>query len=149
MPSIVPVDDCQVFDSKRLLYVGIAPSRSGSRSSLRTRLRGNLRGNASGSTLRLSLGCILADVIGLHLQPTGRTRRLTWGDGEQALSAWMDDHAFVNWLEIEAPWDIEADVVSRLSLPLNLEHNKGHPFHDTLSRLRTDARLLARSFVSV
>lgn len=58
----------------------------------------------------------------------------------------MDDHAFVTWQEIDSPWEIEADVVSKLSLPLNLAHNKNHPFHDTLSRMRTNAKMRARSY---
>ena len=44
---------------------------------LRKRLRGHLRGNASGSTLRLTLGCLLADQLRLKLRPVGASKRLT------------------------------------------------------------------------
>ncbi|MFG1711241.1 GIY-YIG nuclease family protein [Nonomuraea sp. M3C6] len=47
----------------RLLYVGIAPRRMANRASkqnLRSRVRYHFRGNAEGSTLRLTLGCLLA-----------------------------------------------------------------------------------------
>ena len=47
------------------------------------------RGNAYGSTLRLTLGCLLADQLGIELRRVGSGTRLTFGDGEQALSEWM------------------------------------------------------------
>jgi hypothetical protein len=60
-----------------------------------------MRGNTSGSTLRLTLGCLLADDLGLKLRPVGRTGRLTWGPGEDTLSEWMSRNAFVTWIERE------------------------------------------------
>lgn len=84
----VPVDGCLGHDGFTLLYVGIAPkppSREGapSRATLRTRLRQHCRGTAEGSTLRLTLGCLLADELSLRLAAVGRSGRLTFGaDGE-------------------------------------------------------------------
>ena len=89
MPPGVPVDGCHEFHGSRLLYVGIAPSRPGGKSkqNLGKRVRQHFRGNASGSTLRLSLGCLLGDELGIRLRPVGASGRLTFGkDGERELS---------------------------------------------------------------
>ena len=51
-----------------LLYVGIAPGPRPSRQTLRHRLRYHFRGNAEGSTLRLSLGCLLSQSLGIELR---------------------------------------------------------------------------------
>jgi hypothetical protein len=60
IPRIVPHEECNAVDGCTLLYLGIAPSSEASRATLRGRMRTHLKGNVSGSTLRLSLGCILA-----------------------------------------------------------------------------------------
>jgi len=66
LPASVPTGDCKRAGESALCYIGIAP-KSGtnnaglpSRPPLRTRLRYHFRGNAYGSTLRLTLGCLLA-----------------------------------------------------------------------------------------
>src|SRR3954463_9877787 len=59
-PGIDAAGTCQ-RDGLRLLYVGISPRRAGSSQSLRSRLRAHCRGDAYGSTLRLTVGCLLAD----------------------------------------------------------------------------------------
>jgi hypothetical protein len=66
-PGPTPWDDCIAFGDSRLSYVGISPTREGSRQNLRKRLRTHLKGNASGSTLRLTLGVLLAQELGLKL----------------------------------------------------------------------------------
>jgi hypothetical protein len=82
-----------------LLYVGISPKapaangRTPSRQNLRTRLRYHMRGNAEGSTLRLTLGCLLADELGLHLRRVGSGKRFTFCDGEKRLSDWLVENA--------------------------------------------------------
>ena len=91
----IDTSSCVVVDGLPLLYVGIAPKappaapRPPSRQTLRTRVRYHYRGNAYGSTLRLTLGCLLADQLGIELRRVGSGTRLTFGDGEQALSEWM------------------------------------------------------------
>jgi hypothetical protein len=67
VPPGVPVDGCHIVDNAHLLYVGISPKAdpanggAPSRQTVRRRLRQHFRGNAKGSTLRLTLGCLLAD----------------------------------------------------------------------------------------
>ena len=125
--------------------MGIAPSRPYTKSHLRTRLKSHLRGNASGSTLRLTLGCLLSEELGIRLGPTGKTRRLTFGAGEQGLSAWLQRCARVAWVTLDEPWNVERQLVQGVDLPLNLEFNQDHPFHTTLREVRARARHQARS----
>jgi hypothetical protein len=133
-----------------LLYVGISPSeppRDGgepSKNNLRKRIQGHMRGNASGSTLRLSLGCLLSDELGIELRRVGRTGRCTFSTKEQILSDWMQNNAFVTWEVHPEPWVVEREAVPSLYLPLNLDMNKGHPFYATLSGVRRGQKQLAR-----
>ena len=121
-----------------LLYVGIAPGRPGSRSNLRKRLRSHLSGNARGSTLRLSLACLLMHRLGLS--PTQASGKIGFGSSEVLLTKWIDEHARVAWIEHSQPWVAEAAAVQVLGVPLNRDHNHGHPFHDTLGNVRRSVR---------
>lgn len=140
LPEGVPSAKCIVRDGATLLYVGIAPASSLSPRNLRSRLSGHLRGNASGSTLRLSLGCLLAGRLGLELRRTRSGKRVTFGPGERTLSEWLTGQALVTFCVVPAPWRFEHQVISAVSLPLNLEYNDGHEFHSVLSGLRSAAK---------
>ncbi len=121
VPPDVPTDGCERLNDLSLLYVGISPSRATSRQSLRKRIRYHYRGNAGGSTLRLTLGVLLAEVSGDPLRRVGTGKRMTFThSGEQWLDRWMAANAFVTWVEHPEPWVVEAGVFARLSLPLNL-----------------------------
>jgi hypothetical protein len=69
-PPGVPVEGCHRHDGLPLRYVGISPSKPPtngklpSKQSLAKRIRYHFAGNAEGSTLRLALGCLLADKLG-------------------------------------------------------------------------------------
>ena len=150
-PVGVPTSDCHRHDCFTLLYVGIAPKAppkngaSPSTQRLFHRIRYHYRGNAEGSTLRLTLGCLLADELGIALRRVGSGTRLTFADGEDALSAWMQQNAFVAWIEHPEPWVLEEKLISELSLPLNLDQNRNHAFHGSLSSLRCAAKVAARA----
>jgi hypothetical protein len=73
----------------------------------------------------------------------GSGRRKTFADGEQLLSAWMSENAFVSWVIRERPWELEHDLIAAVDLPLNLEGNIGHRFHPELTRAR--ARCVAQA----
>jgi hypothetical protein len=143
--------NCIQHDGLTLLYVGIAPKRppaSGaqpSQQTLRSRVRYHYTGNAEGSTLRLTLGCLLADRLGIALRRVGSGKRLTFSIGEAALSAWMGDNAFVCWTEHSRPWELEERLIRTISLPLNLDQNANHPFHATLAAIRAEAKARARA----
>jgi hypothetical protein len=134
-----------------LLYVGISPKpppangRPPSRENLRKRIRYHYRGNAAGSTLRLTLGCLLADRLGIELRRVGSGVRFTFADGEASLSEWMAENAFVTWLSTRSPWETEKALIARLNLPLNLDQNGRNAFHATLKQARGDARSRAKS----
>ena len=133
-----------------LLYVGIAPgppSASGrsSRQTLRDRLRYHFRGNAEGSTLRLSLGCLLSQSLGIELRRVGSGRRMTFGAGEQALDDWLGRSARIAWMVCDEPWKTEEYLIRTVSLPLNLDQNLHHLFHSKLSEIRRLAKARAKS----
>jgi hypothetical protein len=104
-----------------------------------------MRGNAEGSTLRLSLGCLLADELGIELRRVGSGKRLTFSAGEERLSQWMDENARVVWHVCDEPWKLEERLISTVNLPINLDLNATHAFCSVLSELRRAARLKARA----
>jgi hypothetical protein len=148
---LIDVTACHRIDGRVLLYVGIspkAPSLKGlppSRSTLKTRIRTHYRGNAEGSTLRRTLGCLLGSQFAIQLRRVGSGRRYTFTNpGEQALDCWIDRHAFVTWVEAEAPWEIEKKLLSSgLRLPLNVDGNSSQEAVAVLSAVRLKARCLA------
>jgi hypothetical protein len=73
----------------------------------------------------------------------GSGRRTTFADGEQLLSAWMSQNAFVSWVIRERPWELEQDLLGAVDLPLNLDGNIGHRFRPELTQAR--ARCVAQA----
>lgn len=151
IPQGVPTTGCVAHEGHTLLYAGIsptAPPTNGKPPSAQTlfhRVRYHMRGNAEGSTLRLTLGCLLADELGIALRRVGSGRRMTFGaDGEVALSEWLSANARVTWCEHDRPWELEARCIGSLSLPLNLAQNRAHPFHGALTSIRAEAKARAR-----
>ena len=110
-----------------------------SRGHLRQRIRTHYANNAEGSTLRKSLGCLLAGELGIQLRRVGSGDRRTFVAGEHRLSAWMAEHAFVSFVRTERPWELEDELIRRIDLPLNLEGNTHNAFHPALTRLRKAA----------
>lgn len=141
-PQIIPTRDCHKYGDLVLLYSGISPRNPDSRSNLRQKLRFHMRGEAHSSTLRLSLGCLLADRLGLELRvgPKG----WTFADGEKSLSKWLSENALVAWAVDSKPWETEKSLIQGLSLPLNLKGNEAHPFYPVLSAIRDKAKRRAR-----
>ena len=146
----VPTAGCHTVNGSARLYVGISPGRTPqngkppSRQSLRHRIRYHYRGNAAGSTLRLTLGCLLADELGIQLRRVGSGSRLTFAGGEALLSDWMGLHARVAWARHPTPWWAEHALIEKWVLPLNLDQNAHNPFRGELSAARATARALAR-----
>lgn len=149
IPSAVPIGECVHRDGSALLYVGISPKsppRNGappSRQTMQSRVRYHYTGNAEGSTLRLTLGVLLRDELGIELRRVGSGKRRTFSTGEHALSAWMADHARVSCTPHPEPWLLEETLIASLDLPLNLDQNRHHPFHTELSRQRSEAKAAA------
>jgi len=104
-----------------------------------------MQGNAEGSTLRLSLGCILADQLGIELRRVGSGKRFTFSTGEAALSKWLEENAGVVWHVCEKPWELEKEVISTPNLPLNLEMNAANLFYPVLTELRRAVKARAKA----
>ena len=149
-PEQVPLEGCHQVNGRYLLYVGISPRRpptNGAKPSsqtLRSRIRYHYTGNAEGSTLRLTLGCLLEKSLSIQLRRVGSGNRLTFAEGETALSQWMTDHAFVVWAEHARPWQPESNLIRELELPLNLDQNRHGGFHAALKAARAISRERAR-----
>jgi len=145
VPVQVPTTNCVVRDRAVLLYIGIAPESADSKQNLRTRLRFHMKGNAEGSTLRRSLGCVLAGQLRIELRRAGASSRTTFGPGEAILDEWLTQHARVTWHTFPEPWVHERQIIRAVSLPLNLEYNDHHPFRAVLSDLRSKAKKRAKT----
>jgi hypothetical protein len=152
IPLGVPTAGCHRSSGGQvLLYVGIAPKEAKatttpSTRTIRHRLRDHLIGNAEGSTLRLTLGCLLAEPLGIRLRRVGSGNRHTFTNpGEIILDNWLAAHAHLAFSAIERPWEVEARLLATISLPLNLSGNGTHSFASELSRLRATAKRQAAS----
>lgn len=147
--SDIDTSDCYQRDGRTLLYAGISPSKpptngkAPSRQTVRTRIRYHYRGNAAGSTLRLTLGSLLSDHLGIQLRRIGSGNRLHFHTGEWLLDEWMAEHAFVSWVAHPAPWVLEDDLIATFDLPLNLMGNGRNAYHARLSRARSYSRVRA------
>ncbi|WP_374121860.1 GIY-YIG nuclease family protein [Rhodococcus sp. AH-ZY2] len=141
---------CVERDGLTLLYVGISPKappkngRLASSQTLRSRISTHYSGNAEGSTLRLSLGCLLAPTLGIELRRFGSGTRMHFGEGERELSRWMHHHARVAWIVDHRPWELEERLFGKLVLPLNISGNANCAFSARMSGLRYLARANAR-----
>ena len=70
---------------------------------------------------------------------------MTFGLGEQVLSAWMAENAFVNRVLHDQPWELERELIASLDVLLNLAGNTRHIFQATPTRIRADAVARARA----
>jgi hypothetical protein len=150
LPGCVDAADCVRNGDSTLLYIGISPAappkngRRRSRQTLRSRIRSHFKADASRSTLRLTLGCLLARQLEIELR-IGRGDRINFVAGELEIDAWMDRNALVSWQRCVEPWKIEEEAISSISLPLNLDQNSHHRFYAQLSQIRSEARQRAKS----
>ena len=155
LPPLVVADACRLHQGLRLLYAGISPNRpphngrAPSKQNLRVRIRYHYTGNAEGSTLRKTLGCLLAGELGIQLRRVGSGTRMTFVEGEQALSAWMAENAYVSWVVRARPWELEDKLIATLDLPLNLQGNLLNQFHPVLAGVRAECVAQAKALPAV
>jgi len=147
IPNGVPVQGCLVHEGLNLLYVGSSPdkkSKPDATQTLQQRVRYHFQGNADKSTLRRSLGILLAPESHFPLRRVGSGKKMTLTTlGEQWLDSWMENNAFVTWVEHEEPWTLENDLFQSVALPLNIQGNKHHPFAALLLKKREEAIAIA------
>lgn len=65
--------------------------------------------------------------------------------GEQWLDQWLKENARVSWISHPRPWELEKELLGRISAPLNLQDNRRHPFFTELSEARRYAKKEARN----
>jgi hypothetical protein len=87
---------------------------------------------------------LLAAELGIELRRVGSGKRMTFVQGERALSAWMAENAYVSWIVRQHPWKPEDDVIAVLNLPRNLMGNTHNRFHPTLTEVRAKCAVPAR-----
>lgn len=125
-----------LFRKWTLLYVGKHDQDLGRRI-VDEHFDGELVRGKTMSTMRMSLGCVLASTLGLALETRGKDG-YTWGiKGEEDLSGWLCKHARVAWSETGICGDAERRAIKAFDLPLNRQGNEDHPFHDMLGRMRS------------
>ena len=150
LPAAIDTSGCAKRDGLTLLYTGISPSKpptngkAPSTQDIRKRIKTHYTGNAAGSTLRLTLGCLVADEIGIELRRVGSGERYTFHTGETLLSKWMAENARVSWIAREEPWELEDQLIASLDVPLNLDGNSRNSFYLQLKAARADAKRRAK-----
>jgi hypothetical protein len=88
---------------------------------------------------------LLSEALGVELRRVGSGRRMTFHEGEERLSQWMSENAYVAWIVDSEPWRLEEYAIKQLSLPLNLRDNEKHLFHRNLTSIRRQAKRKARA----
>lgn len=141
--AAIDVSGCVHHEGLSLLYVGISPRNETSRENVRQRIAIHYSGTARRSTLRLSLGSLLLRPLALKPRPESGKGKISFGETEKRLSAWMAENAFVVWKAVPEPWKQEVPLIQALDLPLNIDNNRQHPFCETLRAARRNARALA------
>jgi hypothetical protein len=118
LPSDLDTGACLSREGCTLLYTGISPKRPpangrpASRRTLQYRIKYHYTGNAEGSTLRKTLGALLANELGIELRRIGSGKRMTFATGEQRISAWMAESALVSWISDPEPWLLEERLIA-------------------------------------
>ena len=150
IPPHIIINSCVKYQNLKLLYVGISPSsppQNGeppSRQTIYNRIRYHYKGNAEGSALRLTLGCLLSEKLNIELRRVGNGNRMTFCTGEETLSKWMGENAFVTWVYYDEPWVLEEELISQVFLPLNLRGNERNINYPIVSSIRNNAKTNAR-----
>jgi hypothetical protein len=122
-----------------LCYLGISPDREESSGNLNRRLWKHLKRTARNSTLRLSLGALLIDELGLQVKSHGK-RKISFGNTEGKLTDWILRNGHVAWFRHEQPWEVEINLIHRFIPPLNLDDNPKNPFAEILEEKRAELK---------
>lgn len=141
LPTEVPRDP-HPETGRALLYVGIAPASATSQGNLARCLRIHTKGAIGSSTLRRGLAALLYEDFGWRpiwasTRPGLENRDLA------ALSEWQSENLAVQWCVCKEPWVIEPAVIAAMKPPINLDHNRGHDFYETMSTRRSAFRRIA------
>jgi hypothetical protein len=144
-PRRVRRDDRDAGDEE---HVHAPSARATSTQTIRSRVLGNqLNGNVGSSTFRFVLAALLLDELDLHPYLRGTKVALSAQENER-LSAWQRKHLLLTSRARKRPWEIEANAIGELALPLNLAGNAAHAFYPTVRAARAGLRRRAHAAVA-
>jgi hypothetical protein len=140
---LVPTEGTLARAGRRLLYIGISPSRKSTQAGSRTirdRLLNHCRGPIVCSTLRRTLACLLAAELALCVSRLPSGKMCLQKSDEERLTEWMTRHARVAWTCHDKPWVLEEQLLAAGAprMPLNIR-GSADPFRKILRRLRSPA----------
>jgi len=121
-----------------LLYVGKAKNLNDR--IVTYHIKGRHYAEGTMSSFRLSLGCLLSDNLGLELSYP----KESFGQKEEKLQNWLNQHARVTWIETNNLDVVELVAIEKYTLPLNYKHNQ-NPLKKPLSNLRAEFKKIAKS----
>ena len=120
-----------------LLYLGIAEGQS-----IKERITRKHLKSAHGSTLRHSIGSLLAHKYGVNPFSNVKTGKFAidedWGV-EKRITEYLEENAKISWIRDEQPKRLETGLLGdyrRLSFPLNINKYPSHQFCMNLKKLR-------------
>jgi hypothetical protein len=125
------------------LPAGYYPLYIGSASNLQRRVRCHVGRSSVASSMRGSLGTILAEQIGLTPLASDIGADM-WFAEEAVLSAWIDRHCLVGVCEAANPLQLEKALVVSEKPPLNITFLKTTPLARHLIGVRASARAEAK-----
>ena len=104
--------------------------------SLRRRALQHVVGDSRTSSLRMTVGALLAGDLDLDPVGDGSRTYFNFGDGERRLTQWLCAHTRVAVHPCSQPFAIEKWLLREYAIPLNLSERKRHPFSKYLMALR-------------
>jgi hypothetical protein len=107
----------------------------GSSNNLRRRLKSHFGRNSKGSSFRMTLGLLLTDELSLRVRIT-EDRPYFGFDDEARLANWIGEYAIVMVRPCASHTALEARLVRRLPLPLNIAERRRQPLARHLLALR-------------
>ena len=113
-----------------LLYVGATLD------SLRRRALQHVVGDSRSSSLRMTVGALLANDLDLEPVGDGSRTYFNFGDGERRLTSWLCAHTRVAVHPSSQPFVLEKALLREHFIPFNLSERKRHPFSKYLMALR-------------
>lgn len=124
-----------------LLYIGRAEDLKDRISDYH--IKGKYYAKGTMSSLRLSLGCLLSEKLGLTLSYPPES----FGKKEKRLNKWIEKHMRVAWIETNNIKIVESKAITDHTLPLNYRDNIHHPLAKPLHNLRKEFRNIAKTSV--
>jgi hypothetical protein len=105
--------------------------------SIRCRLRSHVLGDSRRSTLRMTLGVLLAPQLGFQPIGTPGQSYFEFGEQEAVLSRWIEDHVSFAFCKCATPTSIERNLILQFRPVLNITHQRTSRHARRLMQLRS------------